>query len=133
MTKRTIGGIVYNTDTATYIGDVGNSDWVPASDFDWLQAGLYQTPRGHYFLEGEGGARSAFATTLWDGWIGGGHGVVPLTWQEALECAEASENRSFDVDRDFCPTLARSPSHRANLAAKAARGAVPTRVADGPA
>jgi hypothetical protein len=106
---------------------------VPASDFDWLQAGLYQTPRGHYFLEGEGGARSAFATTLGDGWIGGGQGVVPLTWQEALEYAEASANRSFDVAGDFHPTPARSPSYRANLAAKAARDAVPTQGAGGPA
>jgi len=37
------------------------------------------------------------------------------------------------VAGDFHPTPARSPSYRANLAAKAARDAVPTQGAGGPA
>jgi hypothetical protein len=90
--KAVIDGKVYNTDTATLIGEA--SSRVGRNDFRWFSECLYQTKKGAFFLAGEGGPMSRWAeedgnTTY------GGSDVVVLTEAEALAWCE--EN---DVDAD---------------------------------
>jgi hypothetical protein len=61
--KRVIEGKSYNTETATYVCDVPcNAD--SPNDFSWHETSLYVSPKGTYFLAGEGGARSMWADAV---------------------------------------------------------------------
>ena len=88
MTKAIIDGKIFNTATATAIGRIGSSAGVSVSDFWFWEAMLYRSPKGNYFMEGEGGARSPFARPYdTNGWIGS-DGIVALSPEEALGYAE---------------------------------------------
>jgi hypothetical protein len=51
----------YDTETATLIGEADSlhAGASSTSDFNYWEAGLYRTPRGNYFLAGEGGTDDA--------------------------------------------------------------------------
>ena len=84
--RQIIDGKVYDEATATRIGGADNigtgvASW---SDFGAWSAVLYRTPKGRYFLAGEGGAMTMFSRPSGDGKTGGS-GIIPLSKGEALE------------------------------------------------
>ena len=89
--RKIIKGKMYDTDTATNVGDWGNGHYT--SDFDYCGETLYRKRTGEYFVHGEGGARSKYAKPDYDGWCGGS-AIVPLSYDAAREWAE----RHLDAD-----------------------------------
>lgn len=86
--KQIINGKIYNTDTATQIGEYWNG--LAASDFGYCYEILYRTKRGAYFVHGMGGAASAWSEAVGDARTGS-EGIKPLTEREALDWAERNE------------------------------------------
>lgn len=84
--KKVINGKVYNTETATLIGEYSTSG-LGMSDFRYWEAGLYKTKKGNYFVAGQGHAMSPFAR-CYAGSCGWGGDLIPKTPVEALEWAE---------------------------------------------
>ncbi len=58
--RKIIDGKVFNTDTATLVCDVSPSGFY-RGDFRWEDTGLYKSPKGQFFLAGEGGPMSRWA------------------------------------------------------------------------
>lgn len=82
--KKIIGGKKYNTTTAKL---VGTYDTGYIGDFDWRYEELYRKATGEFFLAGEGGAKTRWASRTIDG-FSSGEGILPLTLDEAREWAE---------------------------------------------
>lgn len=85
MAKKIINGKLYNTATATFIGEYAND--VSRSDFRYYEEELYRKRTGEYFLSGEGGGLSKYAKSLSDGWTYG-CAIIPLSLDEAKEWVE---------------------------------------------
>lgn len=83
--KKIINRKLYDTDTAQEIGRDGNG--YNTSDFNCVLETLYRKRTGEYFLHGEGGARSRYASREGNMW-GWGSQIIPLTYDEAQEWAE---------------------------------------------
>ena len=90
--KKIINGKIYNTDTATRIGGDVHSN---RSDFRYEDTDLYRTPKGAFFLQGEGGPYSRWSRPCGSNGQMGGHGIQALTLIEALDWCESS---GIDVD-----------------------------------
>ena len=87
--KRIINGFRYDTDKAIEIGSHDHGYYPGSGDFSHWSASLYVTPRARrFFLAGEGGAITRFATHHPDGTRGGGERIIPLSPSEALGWAE---------------------------------------------
>ena len=56
--KKIIDGKIYNTDTATFIGNHQHATW---GDFQFEDTDLYRTPKGAFFVQGTGGAYSRWS------------------------------------------------------------------------
>jgi hypothetical protein len=84
--KKIINGKRYDTETAEYIADYSNH--YGRNDFRSLEETLYRTPKGNFFLAGEGGPMTKYARPC-GGMTGGGEDIIPLTKEEAFEWAEA--------------------------------------------
>lgn len=84
--KKIIGGKKYDTDTAKRVGSF-ESGYI--GDFEWRNETLYQkaTSGCEFFLAGEGGAKTRWASRTIDG-FSSGEGILPLTLDEAREWAE---------------------------------------------
>lgn len=82
--KKIIGGRRYDTATAKL---VGTYDTGYIGDFEWRNEKLYLKATGEFFLAGEGGAKTRWASRTIDGFFSGG-GILPLTFDEAREWAE---------------------------------------------
>ncbi len=80
--KKIINGFAYNTDTAEHIGGWANG--YNYGDFSFCREDLYRTKAGAFFVHGEGGALSKYATRAGDN-RGAGNAIVPLTDAEAME------------------------------------------------
>lgn len=87
--RKIIDGRTYNTETSKVIGKWSNS-YIP-SDFRYCAETLYKNTRGAYFLYGEGGPLSKYATISGDnrGW---GETIIPMTADEAQKWAEEHLN-----------------------------------------
>lgn len=85
MPRKIINGRTYNTETSKRIGIWNNN--IPANDFGYCREILYKNTKGAYFIYGEGGAMSKYATVRGDnrGW---GEEIVPITAEEAAKWAE---------------------------------------------
>jgi len=83
--KKIINKKLYDTETAQNIGADGNG--YNANDFNCVCETLYRKRTGEYFLHGEGGARSRYASREGNMW-GWGQQIIPLTYDEAQEWAE---------------------------------------------
>lgn len=81
--KKIIGGKKYDTDTAKRVGSF-ESGYI--GDFEWRNEKLYQKATGEFFLAGEGGAKTRWASRTIDGYSSG-EGILPLTLDEAREWA----------------------------------------------
>lgn len=84
--KKIINHKLYNTETAELIGEYGND--APRSDFSHFSECLYKTKKGSYFLYGEGGPMSKYATPCGQNEVSGGEEIHPMTADEAMTWAE---------------------------------------------
>lgn len=91
--KKIINNKKYDTDTAKCIGSWDNGTM--PSDLDYLSESLYKKRTGEYFVHGEGGARSRYASEGEDGWFSGGQAIVPVNLEAAMMWAE--EHLSADA------------------------------------
>ena len=80
--KKILNGKTYNTDTAWLITELPCST-ESTRDFDWHMTYLYRTKKGAYFLSGEGGPM-----TMWASEQGNGRG-----WGEGLRVIDEEEAR----------------------------------------
>jgi hypothetical protein len=87
--RKIINGRTYNTATSKLIGSWTNGHYT--NDFAYCSEDLYKNTKGAYFLAGEGGAYSKYATVRGDnrGW---GEEITPLTQPKAAEWAEEHLN-----------------------------------------
>jgi hypothetical protein len=83
---------LYDTETAEQIAQHGSA--ADPSDFHHLAETLYKTPDGEYFIHGEGGAATKYATQTSDGTTNGQE-IRRLTTEEALQWCE---DHSIDGD-----------------------------------
>jgi len=90
--KRVIDGKVYNTETATKLYE---NSYGYASDFAHYEETLYHTEKGTFFLCGSGGPISSWAEYHSDGTRTGSEGIVPFSWEDALNWCE---NHGVDAD-----------------------------------
>jgi hypothetical protein len=101
--KKIIDGKRYNTDTADVIASWHNGHHT--NDFHYCSEDLYRTPKGAYFLHGEGGGLSKYATQQGNG-SGWGATIIPMNadearmWLEAHDCHEALEAEFPDTIQD---------------------------------
>lgn len=89
--KKIIKNRLYDTTTATEIAH--HSTPVSTSDFSYTRETLYRKRTGEYFIHGEGGALSRYASRDYDG-MTWGEDILPLAYDTAREWAE----RYMDVD-----------------------------------
>ena len=85
--KRIIDGKRYDTETAERVTWVGSRSGISRSDFTYWDAAIYRTPRGRWFLAGDGGPASIFAESVGNGTIGGS-GIIPISDGESLRYLE---------------------------------------------
>jgi len=83
--KKVINGKLYDTETAVLIGEY--SSGYSSNDFNSYNEALYLSPKGTYFLAGEGGPMTSYAQSVAD-YIVSGSDIIPLTREEAREWAE---------------------------------------------
>jgi hypothetical protein len=89
--KRIIDGRRYDTETAEQVAWVGSRSGISRSDHTYWDAGLYRTPRGRWFLAGDGGPASIFAQPVGNGTTGGS-GIAPISSGEAQRYLEHAGN-----------------------------------------
>lgn len=84
--KKIINGKRYDTETA----DLVAQDYADCqkNDFHFWWEGLYKKKTGEFFLHGEGGAMSKYATHNSSGGSGWGEVIIPLSLSEAKRWAE---------------------------------------------
>jgi hypothetical protein len=87
--RKVIDQRVYNTETAEGIAEWGNG--LNVGDFYRAEETLYRTPKGNWFLYGEGGAHSRWSSPEGDG-RGPGKDIVPFTAEEAAAWLERRGN-----------------------------------------
>jgi hypothetical protein len=90
--KKVIGGLIYNTETAEHLADVRCP--YSHSDFNWEDTGIYKTPRGRFFLAGEGHAASRWAKSYGHSERGPGSGIEPIDEDRARSMLERLLNVS---------------------------------------
>jgi len=90
--KRIINGKIYNTDTATHIGNHQHSN---RGDFHFEDTDLYRTPKGAFFVQGAGGAYSRWSKPLGNNGMSGSHGIQTMS---AIEALAWCEDAGIDAD-----------------------------------
>jgi hypothetical protein len=83
--RKIIDGKIYDTNTAQKLCDIGNDEGQSQFTYDWTY--LYRSPKGAFFIAGEGGPRSRWGERTSHG-IGGGEGLKLVTEAEARELFE---------------------------------------------
>lgn len=92
--KAVIDGKRYNTETATEIGSGAGTAY--PGDFHYISETLYITPRGNFFLAGEGGPLSRYGRPAYGGGTCGGEGIIPVSKEDALSwCEEHLEPEEY--------------------------------------
>lgn len=93
--KKIIDGFRYDTEKSIEIGTYDHGSYPGSGDFSHWSATLYKTPRsGRFFLAGEGGAMTRFASHSPYGGSSGGSKIIPMSREDALDWAE----RHLDAD-----------------------------------
>jgi hypothetical protein len=108
--RKIINGRTYNTATSKKIGAWDNGHYT--NDFAYCSEDLYKNTKGAYFLHGEGGALSKYATRSGNnsGW---GEEIIPMTAQEAQEWAEEHLDGE-EVEAEFGTQEEAAPSDLVN-------------------
>lgn len=89
--KAIINGKRYDTEKAEL---VASDSYGFSSDFQSWEEELYRTPRGSWFLWGEGGPMTKYAESSGQNSWGGSSRITPLTPQEVKEWLE--NHRCYD-------------------------------------
>lgn len=97
--KQVIEGKVYDTETAELLHEWRNGE--EYGDFHHLVECLFRTPKGSYFLAGEGGAMTGYVTRVGNNEYSGGHAITPLLEAEAIEWLE--EHGGTDALLEYFP------------------------------
>lgn len=84
--KRVIDGKIYSTETAQQI--CGLPCQVNCTDFGWHDTALYRSPKGRYFVAGEGNAYSMWSHPVGNNGRGGGRGLRVVDADEARAIME---------------------------------------------
>ena len=84
--KKIISGKVYDTERAKELGWWQNTG--DCRDFAWVCETLYRKKTGEYFLHGEGGPATCYATAAGSNSWSGGTRIMPLSYAEARTWAE---------------------------------------------
>lgn len=98
--KAVINGLRYDTEKSVLIG---STTFGAKGSYDRIEESLHKTPRaGRFFLAGVGGPKTRYARRVeTNAWTGGSK-IIPLTFEEAREWAEA--NLPVSVVEDHFPT-----------------------------
>ena len=91
--KRIISGKRYDTDTAKNVSEYWNG--LSESDFRSCTEYLYQKRTGEFFIYGEGGAMTRWATSHGNT-SSRGRGILPLTLEMAKEWVESCNNERYE-------------------------------------
>ena len=86
MMKKIISGRRYDTATATLVHEASAN--CPRNDFAWWSEDLYRTPKGIWFVVGEGGPMSRYAHTVGNTTTGSSDELRPISAQQAREWLE---------------------------------------------
>ena len=78
----TILNVVYDTNNAQSFGTVESG--YPLSDNRWYQETLFRNKSGYWFLYGEGGSQTRFATERTGGERTGSRGIIPIGQMQAM-------------------------------------------------
>lgn len=84
--RKIVDGKRYDTEKARKIGEWDNGRYT--SDFKFCEEVLYKTPKGAYFLAGNGGPLSKYSQPCGNNSVCGGSDIIPLTKHEAAVWAE---------------------------------------------
>ena len=84
--KKVINNKLYNTDTARELGVWSNM--ADIRNFSWYCETLYQKRTGEFFIHGEGGPSTKYATTIGQNSWSGGEKIIPMTFENARKWAE---------------------------------------------
>lgn len=101
--KAIIDGKRYNTETATCVCDCSPSGFY-GNDFRHEDTHLYRTPKGSWFLAGEGGPLSRWARPHGQSGSTNGSGIRPLDPDTAREMLE-HHGDAEDIEQYFASTL----------------------------
>lgn len=85
--KRIIDGKRYNTETATEVADVSPRGFY-RGDFRYEDTRLYRTPKGRWFLAGEGGPMSRWSRSVGLNGYTSGEGIHVVDNDEARALLE---------------------------------------------
>jgi len=99
--KKIIEGKRYDTETATQVAEYGNG--LGEGDFSNYDETLYRTPRGNWFLSGEGGPMTKYSRPCGD-MTSGGDGIIPLSSNEARQWLE-SHDENDALEKYFSDAL----------------------------
>jgi hypothetical protein len=90
--KKVINGRAYNTETSKKIGEWDNG--LRGNDFGICSEDLFMNSKGTYFLVGEGGPMSKYATHSGNnsGW---GNELIPMTKDEAKTWLEENDQDGY--------------------------------------
>lgn len=99
--KRIIEGRVYNTATAARICEVPCETY-DRGNWHWHDTSLYKSPRGAYFIAGEGGPLSMWAEVMGTA-RRSGSGLRVITEEEARAFAEAADLCAEEYEETFGP------------------------------
>ena len=83
--RKVIDGKVYDTAKAELVAEWDNGYY--GNDFKRCEENLYRTPKGAWFVAGEGGPMSKYSRPVGN-MTAGGEGLAPLTDDEALQWLE---------------------------------------------
>ena len=99
--KRVIDGILYDTEKAT---ELGHDSYSNPSDFHYWSETLYKSPKGLYFLEGEGGGMTKYRVECGNNSFSGSSRIVSLTREEAFQWIQ--EHNLVEVcEKEFADLL----------------------------
>ena len=95
--KKVINKRMYNTETAHFLGSWCNTEDI--RDFSYVEEHLYRKRNGEFFLCGEGGPNSKYATNSGSNFFKSGRDITPMTFSEAQDWAE--EHLAADTYEDI--------------------------------
>lgn len=84
--KKIINGKVYDTKTAECVAQWDNGLF--ANALGYLSEDLYRKKTGEFFIHGDGGANTKYATVVGSNSWSGGEQVLPMSFVDAKEWAE---------------------------------------------
>ena len=93
--KKIINGKMYNTETATELGEFWNG--LSTNDFRNLSETLYRKKSGEFFLYGQGGAMTEYSRPVGN-MTCGGEKIIPFTEEQAKRWAEERLNANEYIE-----------------------------------